>query len=128
MSTLITSGIKISVSTNFRSDLSEGLESSYFFNYTIEIQNQNDYDVQLLSRDWYIFDSLGDARYVNGVGVVGEQPVLKPYERYKYTSGCDLRSEIGIMKGFYTFKSLVDHSLFEVFVPAFKLEFPYRLN
>lgn len=128
MSTLITCGIKISVKTDFRSDLSEGIESSYFFNYVIEIQNQNDFEVQLISRDWYIFDSLGDARYVNGMGVIGEQPILKPNDLFQYTSGCDLRSEIGMMKGFYTFRNLIDNELFEVFVPTFKLESPYKLN
>ncbi|MFT5778786.1 MAG: ApaG protein [Crocinitomicaceae bacterium] len=128
MDTLITSGIQISVKANFRRDLSEVIESQYFFNYRIEIQNTNSYDVQLLSRDWYIFDSLNQARYVNGPGVIGEQPILRSGETYNYTSGCDLQSEIGMMKGFYTLKNLVDGELFEVFVPTFKLEYPPKLN
>jgi ApaG protein len=128
MNTLTTSGIQISVQANFRQDLSEVMESRYFFNYMIEIQNTNSFSVQLQSRDWYIFDSLSEARYVNGPGVIGEQPILKPGERFSYSSGCDLNAEIGMMKGFYTFKNLVDNGLFEVFVPSFKLEFPPKLN
>ena len=99
MSTLITSGIQISVKAKFRQDLSEVTDSQFFFNYTIEIENTNNFDVQLISRDWYIFDSLNEARYVTGVGVVGEQPILKSEERFIYTSGADLNSELGMMKG-----------------------------
>ena len=128
MNTLITSGIQISVKTDFRYDLSEIVESKYFFNYTIEMQNTNSYAVQLRSRDWYIFDSLDDARFVSGPGVVGEEPILKPGERFAYRSGCDLHSEIGLMKGFYTFQNMVDGELFEVFVPTFRLEYPPKLN
>lgn len=128
MSTLITSGIQISVKANFRQDLSEVTESQYFYNYMIEIQNTNNFDVQLISRDWYIFDSLNEARYVTGAGVVGEQPILKSDEKFKYTSGADLNSEIGMMKGFYTFKNLIDGETFQVFVPTFLLEYPFKLN
>lgn len=128
MSTLITSGIQISVTAVFRSDLSEVTETQYFFNYHIEISNTNSFEVQLISRDWYIFDSLSESRYVSGAGVVGEQPILKPGEFYNYTSGADLQSELGMMKGFYTFRNLTDGTLFEVFVPTFLLEYPHKLN
>ena len=128
MSTLTTSGIQISVETNFRQDLSEISESQYFFNYKVEVENTNNFDVQLTTRDWYIFDSLREARYVSGAGVVGEQPILKPGDKYTYTSGCDLMSEIGFMKGFYTFKNLLDGEMFQAFIPTFKLEFPGKKN
>lgn len=128
MKTLVTSGVQISVHTHYRADLSEVQSMNYFFNYTIEITNKNAFDVQLLSRDWYIFDSLNDVRVVSGTGVIGEQPILKPGEKYVYTSGCDLNSEIGKMKGFYTFRNLMDHEIFQVVVPEFILEFPGKLN
>lgn len=128
MSTLITSGIQISVQTQFRADLSNIVKSEFLFNYRIDIENTNAFSVQLMTRDWYIFDSLYNSRYINGEGVIGEQPILKPGESYTYTSGCDLYSEIGLMKGFYTFKNLIDGELFEVFVPTFKLEYQAKLN
>lgn len=128
MSTLITSGIQISVKANYRQDLSEVTDSQYFFNYSIEIHNTNNFAVQLVSRDWYIFDSLNEARYITGAGVVGEQPVLKPEEKFMYTSGADLNSELGMMKGFYTFRNLIDGETFQVFVPTFLLEYPHKLN
>jgi ApaG protein len=128
MSTLTTSGIQIRVNTQFRLDLSQITESKFFFNYRIDIENMNSYDVQLLTRDWYIFDSLNDPRYISGEGVIGEQPTLKAGEKYTYTSGCDLTSEVGLMKGFYTFKNLIDEEFFQVIVPTFLLEYPGKQN
>ena len=128
MSTLTTSGIQIRVNTQFRLDLSQITESKFFFNYRIDIENMNSYDVQLLTRDWYIFDSLNDPRYISGEGVIGEQPTLKAGEKYTYTSGCDLSSEVGLMKGYYTFKNLIDEEFFRVIVPTFLLEYPGKQN
>ena len=128
METLITSGVKISVTTQFRQDFSSLSDRVFFFNYRVDIHNANEFNVQLISREWYIFDSLNDAQIVNGDGVIGEQPILIPDDNYTYTSGCELRSELGIMKGFYTFKNLSTDELFQVIVPTFKLEFPGKLN
>lgn len=128
MGTLITAGVQISVRTHFRADLSDVTRHSYFFNYIIEIENTNNFDIQLLSREWYIFDSLSEAHYVSGEGVVGEQPLLKPGEHYTYTSGCELSSDIGMMKGFYNFRNLQDGDTFQVFVPTFRLEHPGKMN
>lgn len=128
METLTTAGVQISVRTYFRPDLSDMSDRSFFFNYVIEIENTNNFDIQLMTREWYIFDSLSDARYVSGEGVIGEQPLLKPGERFTYTSGCDLNSEIGMMKGFYTFRNLLDGELFQAFVPTFRLEQPGKMN
>jgi ApaG protein len=88
----------------------------------------NSFDVQLMTRDWYIFDSLNDSRYISGAGVIGEQPILKAGEKFTYTSGCDLTSEVGLMKGFYTFKNLIDDEFFQVFVPTLLLEYPGKQN
>jgi len=128
MSILITSGVQITVTTQFRQDFSYLQESVYFHNYRIDMVNDNNFDVQLISRDWYIFDSLNDPYYVNGLGVIGEQPILKPGDKYTYTSGCQLKSAVGMMKGFYTFLNMSTNVNFQVFVPTFKLEFPGKLN
>lgn len=128
MNTATTEGVKITVNTRFRPDLSQITESQFFFNYRINIENHNEFDVQLLNRDWYIFDSLNEPNFVSGNGVVGEQPILKPGQTFTYTSGCELFSEIGFMKGFYTFKNLRNEQLFQVFVPTFKLIYPPKLS
>jgi len=128
METAITEGVQITVETKFRSDLSHVIDNQFFFNYTITMENRNNFTVQLLSRDWYIFDSLNEPNFVSGNGVIGEQPILKPGQQFTYMSGCELFSEIGFMKGFYTFKNLSDNNLFQVYVPVFKLIHPPRLN
>jgi ApaG protein len=128
MYTAITEGVQITVHTQFRPDLSQIENNLFFFNYRIEIENLNSYKIQLIHRDWYIFDSLNDASFVSGEGVIGEQPTLRPDEKYIYTSGAELASEIGFMKGFYTFRNLGTDTNFQVFVPTFQLVSPPRLN
>lgn len=128
METAITEGVQITVNTQFRPDLSHVTDNQFFFNYKIKMENHNTFDVQLLNRDWYIFDSLNEPNFVSGHGVIGEQPILKPGQNFTYTSGCELFSEIGFMKGFYTFKNLSTGNLFQVYVPIFKLIHPPRLN
>jgi ApaG protein len=128
MNTITTEGVKITVDTQFSSDLSEVNQNQFFFNYHIEITNNNDYSVQLLHRDWYIFDSLNYPNKVSGEGVIGEQPILKPGQTFAYASGCCLTSEIGQMKGYYTFKNLINHDFFKVEIPSFQLEYRGKLN
>jgi ApaG protein len=128
MSTAITEGVKISVSTQFRPDLSDLIHNRLFFNYRVEIKNKSDFKIQLLHRDWYIFDSLEESSFVSGEGVVGEQPILTPGQQYAYISGCELNSEIGNMRGFYTFKNLDNGDLFQVQIPQFDLIYPGKLN
>lgn len=128
MNTLITEGVQITVNTQFRPDLSNVTTGQYFFNYRITIENTNPFEVKLLNRDWYIFDSLHQPNFVSGKGVVGEQPILEPGKGFTYTSGCELFSEMGYMKGFYTFKNMENGDLFQVMIPDFILIHPPRLN
>ncbi len=128
MNTAISEGVQVTVYTQFRPDLSQDDQGRFFFNYRIEITNNNNFKIQLLHRDWYIFDSLKEATFVSGEGVVGEQPFLTPGEHFVYTSGVELISDVGYMKGFYTFKNLGTDSFFQVHVPVFQLITPRRLN
>ena len=103
MITALTCGVKISVETLYRKDLSNVRNNMFFFNYRIVIENMNTYEVQLISRYWFIFDSLNPSKEISGDGVVGEQPILQAGQKHVYVSGCDLRSEIGYMRGYYMF-------------------------
>lgn len=128
MVTAISEGVRITVNTQFRPDLSQLDMGLYFFNYRVEIENNNSFKIQLMHRDWYVFDSLNDASFVSGEGVIGEQPMLLPGERFIYTSGAELSSEIGFMKGFYTFLNTGTETYFQVNVPTFHFISPPRLN
>jgi ApaG protein len=128
MTTQVTLGIKVSVETKFQDLYSDPSKMYYLFTYRIRIENTSDYDVQLLRRCWNITDSISEKRDVEGAGVVGQQPVLRPGEVYEYESACNLKSEFGKMKGTYTFERLVDGERFQAAIPEFKMIVPYRLN
>ena len=101
MVTQITRGIKISVLTSFEGTYFKNYKIHFAFSYQITIENQSKDSVQLNSRHWEIFDSLNKKETVDGEGVVGKKPVLKPGESHIYSSGCLLTSPIGAMKGHF---------------------------
>jgi ApaG protein len=128
MATRVTHGIKISVESQYQEVYSRPEQRQYFFSYRIRIENNSDYTVQLLRRHWYIFDAAGTGQEVEGEGVVGQQPVLKPGDFYEYESACNLNSEIGSMHGTYLFVREADGGSFEVQIPRFELIATYRKN
>lgn len=128
MVTAITQGVKISVETIYHDEHSNPANEHFMFAYRIEIENLSDYAIQLMRRQWFIFDSNGSVRAVEGEGVVGLQPVIEPGKNYSYVSGCNLKTDMGSMKGHYTMNRLVDETSFNVDIPEFQLVVPYRLN
>jgi ApaG protein len=124
----ISSGVEITVETFYQSDYSNPLNHEFMFAYRITIENHNGFAVKLLRRHWFIFDSNGDKREVEGEGVVGVQPVLEPNERYQYVSGCNLRSEMGKMNGTYLMENLNNKSTFRVKIPSFQMIVPFKGN
>ncbi len=128
MESKISNGINISVETFYQSELSNPLDKQFMFAYKITIENNNDFPVKLLSRYWKIFDSNGTFREVEGEGVVGVQPLIFPQQAYQYISGCDLQTEVGKMHGKYILENLNTKKQFEVIIPTFILETPFKLN
>jgi len=128
MITGISQGIKISVETVYQEEYSNPSNDQFMFAYRIEIENLSDYTIQLLRRQWFIFDSAGTMKEVEGEGVIGVQPVLEPGESHAYVSGCQITTDIGSMRGNYSMIRVVDESPFIVEIPEFALIAPYRLN
>ncbi|GIV33958.1 MAG: Co2+/Mg2+ efflux protein ApaG [Chitinophagales bacterium] len=128
MITHVTHGIRISVETFYQQDYSNPVNWEYMFAYRITIENTSSFTVKLLKRYWKIFDSIGELKEIEGVGVVGKQPILKPGESHQYVSGCSLRSEVGRMSGNYLMQRLDDGKLFRVIIPEFELVAPLKLN
>lgn len=95
-------------------------EDLYAFAYTITITNTGDVPAQLISRHWVIDDANGKTEEVKGLGVVGNQPLLRPGESFQYTSGTRLRTPQGSMRGSY-FCVAEDGERFEALVPEFAL-------
>ncbi len=124
----ITKGIKISVETSFEGIFFKNYRIHFAFEYRITIENQSKDSVQLISRHWEIIDALNDVEMVNGEGVIGKKPVLKPGESHTYNSGCLLSSPLGAMKGHYNMVNFTTTRRFLVTIPTFKLYAPFALN
>jgi ApaG protein len=116
----ITQGVEVQVTPEYMPNESNISESSYLFSYHITITNQGETEVQLISRHWIITDGAGIVHEVKGPGVIGEQPQLKPGEKFEYSSFCPLKTPTGNMRG--TFQ-MVNHlgAQFDVKVPLFFL-------
>lgn len=128
MVTAITEGVKISVETIYQEEHSNPANEHFMFAYKIEVENLSTNSMQLMHRKWFIFDSNGTMREVEGEGVVGVQPVIEPGESYVYVSGCNLKTDMGTMRGNYTMHNLVMETSFKVEIPEFELIVPYKLN
>lgn len=128
MVTQITQGIKISVLTSFEGTYFKNFRLHFAFTYEITIENHSKDSVQLISRHWDIFDSLNDIEVVDGEGVIGKKPVLKPGETHVYSSGCLLNSPYGAMCGHFNMINFTTTKNFRVVVPVFRLSAPFALN
>jgi ApaG protein len=123
MYSAVTRGIRVTVKPQYLADRSSAEDGRFFWAYTIEIANLGTVTVQLRSRHWKITDGQGNLQEVKGPGVVGEQPVLKPGERFEYTSGVPLTTPTGMMQG--TYQMVADGGEnFDVEIPAFSLDSP----
>ena len=124
----ITRGIKISVLTSFEGTYFKNYKIHFAFSYEVTIENHSKDSVQLISRHWEIFDSLNDIEIVDGEGVIGKKPVLKPGEYHTYSSGCLLSSPYVAMKGHFNMINFTSTKNFKVIVPTFRLCAPFALN
>jgi ApaG protein len=124
----VTRGIKISVETNFEGTFYKNYRVHFAFGYKVTIENQSKDSVQLTSRFWKIKDALNKTEIVEGEGVIGKKPVLKPGESHTYKSGCLLTSPFGAMSGFYSMINFTSTRKFRVAIPSFKLSAPFALN
>jgi ApaG protein len=124
----VTRGIKISVRTTFEGTFYKNYKMLFAFGYHITIENQGKDSVQLTSRHWKIKSSLSRTEYVDGEGVIGKKPVLKPGQSHTYRSGCLLNSPMGSMSGHYNMINFSSATQFKVSIPSFKLNAPFALN
>jgi ApaG protein len=119
----VTRQIVVTVQPNFMRERSSVDNNQYFWSYTIVIVNAGPETVQLKTRHWVIIDGTGRKQEVYGEGVVGEQPVLGPGERFEYTSGVPLPTPSGFMSGHYQMVSQ-SGDRFDIDIPLFSLDSP----
>ena len=119
-----TKKIIITVNPYFLEDQSEPDDQHYVWAYQVTIDNQGNEKVQLKNRYWKIIDSNGIQQEVRGEGVVGEQPILNPGEKFEYTSGTPLSTPSGFMEGHYEMETKKG-AKFEAYIPQFSLDSPF---
>ena len=119
--------INITVNPYFLDDQSEPEEQHFVWAYQVTIDNQGNEKVQLKNRYWKIIDSNGSEQEVKGEGVVGEQPILNPGEKFEYTSGTPLNTPSGFMGGHYEMETKAGEK-FEAIIPQFSLDSPFVKN
>jgi len=119
----VTRQIEVVVEPQFLPDRSSIEDGQFFWSYSIAITNAGPETVKLINRHWIITDGSGRRQEVRGEGVVGEQPVLGPGERFEYTSGVPLATSSGFMSGYYQMVTAEGES-FDIDIPLFSLDSP----
>ena len=114
----VTDNVKVSVTSSYRPERSDAALDKHCFAYNIRITNQsNSNSIQLVSRRFEI-QTIGSTHkdVVQGPGVTGRQPILKPGESFEYTSTAPLSVKpmleetpaVARMQGEYNFVNLSD--------------------
>jgi ApaG protein len=119
--------IMVTVNTTYLAEQSDETLDRYVFAYTITLSNTGTVSAQLISRHWIIADGGGGLQEVRGLGVVGEQPLLKPGDSFEYTSGTAISTPFGSMKGSYQMVA-EDGLAFDAVIPEFALSVPRVLH
>jgi len=119
--------ITINVNTAYLAEQSDPSADRYVFSYTITIANAGTVSAQLISRHWIITDADNVTQEVKGLGVVGEQPLLRPGESFEYTSGTAMATPVGTMRGTYQMVA-EDGNKFDAEIPVFTLSMPRVLH
>jgi ApaG protein len=117
----------VSARTAFLEEQSDVDNQRFVFAYTIRIENTGSVPAQLVSRHWIITDAEGQVQEVRGLGVVGNQPLIKPGSHYEYTSGSSIATPVGVMKGTYQMVA-EDGTHFDAEIPEFTLAMPRVLH
>ena len=123
----VTRGIRVRVISSYLPERSEPEHGQWFFVYDVEISNVGTETAQLVSRHWIITDSNGEVQEVKGPGVVGKQPILRPGQCFRYTSGCPLGTSFGTMQGTYQMVT-EGGERFDAEIAAFSLGEPHAIN
>ncbi|RRU16341.1 Co2+/Mg2+ efflux protein ApaG [Stenotrophomonas sp. 278] len=119
--------ISVEVAPRFLDDQSTPEDGRFAFAYSIRIHNQGQVAARLVRRHWRITDGNGRVEQVDGDGVVGEQPRLRPGEEFRYTSGVMLETEHGTMQGYYDMVA-DDGTEFAATIEPFVLAIPRTLH
>lgn len=119
--------IQVVVQSQYLPEQSNPDAGQYSFAYKVRVTNTGSVPAQLISRHWIITDGNGKVVEVRGLGVVGQQPLLAPGQGFEYTSGSQIATPTGTMRGSYFFVA-EDGERFEAPIAEFALSMPRTLH
>lgn len=129
----VTSDVRVLVTSTYRPERSDSKLDKHCFAYNVRITNESKSNqcIQLVSRRFEI-QTVGSANkdVVQGPGVTGRQPTLKPGESFEYTSTAplsvrpmkDKTNVVARMSGEYNFVQLADDGVSPVSSTPLKAE------
>jgi ApaG protein len=115
-----TQDITITVHPMYLDGQSDVMMHKFVFAYFVRIENNGSDNVKLMRRHWYIHDGTDQVKEVEGAGVVGKQPVIRPGRAHDYNSFCILETFEGYMEGTYLMRR-PNREEFEARIPRFAL-------
>lgn len=119
-----TGDVIVRVEPEYLAEQSSPSDGRFIWAYTVEIDNQSSDDLRVTGRYWHIADSRGQVQEVRGQGVVGEKPVVRAGEQFRYTSGAPLSAPSGMMSGSYRVEPETGEP-YDVDIPVFVLDSPF---
>ena len=119
-----TGDVIVRVEPEYLAEQSSPSDGRFIWAYTVEIDNQSADDLRVTGRYWHIADSRGQVQEVRGQGVVGEKPVVRAGEQFRYTSGAPLSAPSGMMSGSYRVEPETGEP-YDVDRPVFVLDSPF---
>jgi ApaG protein len=119
--------ITVAAHATYVAEQSDPSRDRYVFAYRIQVTNTGTVSAQLMSRHWIITDGEHRVQEVKGAGVIGQQPLLKPGESFEYTSGTEIPTPVGTMRGSYQMVA-EDGCAFDAPIPPFTLSVPRVLH
>lgn len=119
--------IVVTTQPGYEPDQSNPAQQKFVWSYEITVTNNSEEIIQLLTRYWRITEMTGKIEEINGAGVVGLQPLIKPGKRFVYVSYCQLTTPQGTMEGYYGMQDLEENH-FEIEIPKFVLSAPTSIT
>lgn len=122
-----TNNIHVYVEPAYDIERSHPEQSVFVFSYNVTIKNESDALIQITRRSWVITDAFMNSEYVDGEGVIGQQPTIMPGQTFSYTSYCPLKTSFGSMKGFY-YAATTGGKTLKIEIPEFVLAHPHAVQ
>lgn len=122
-----TNDIKVTVLPKFEAERSKPEQFLFVFSYRVTIANLSTESVQINRRSWVITDSFFNSEFIEGEGIVGEQPMILPGDTYSYESFCPLKTSFGTMKGYY-YGVTASGKTIQIEIPEFILAHPFAVQ